>query len=88
MIEIEGMNRKEAINELVLGDKGLAKKIVEGDAAPFIDRSLKRGYYAKSVLGNKIPFEDSFFTYLSRGEQARETDRGRKRSGFQLQHHH
>ena len=70
LIEIEGINDREAINELVLGDKGLAKKIIEGDAAPFIDRSLKKGYYAKSVLGSKISFEGGFFTYLSRGVQA------------------
>lgn len=70
LLETDGMRNREAINKLVLGDSGLAKKVIEGDAAPFIERSLRRGYYAKSVLGNKIPFEDSFFTYLSRGEQA------------------
>ena len=70
LLEIEGMSGRETINELVLGDNGLAKKIIDGDAAPFIDRSLKKGYYARNVLGNKIPFNGSFFTYLSRGEQA------------------
>ena len=78
LIEIEGMNNKEAINKLVLGDNGLAKKVIEGDAAPFIDRSLKRGYYAKTVLGNKVPFDESFFTYLSRGEQAAKPAAGTK----------
>ncbi len=70
LIEIEGMSGREAINKLVLGDNGLAKKVIDGDAAPFIDRSLKKGYYARNVLEGKIPFNGSFFTYLSRGEQA------------------
>ena len=68
LLEIEGMSGREA--NALIRDKGLAEKIIDGDAAPFIDRSLGRGYHAKRVLGNTVPFEGSFFTYLSRAEQA------------------
>jgi type VI secretion system protein ImpL len=51
----------------LLGEKGYAKAFVEdGSAAPFVAKSLKKGYYAKRVKGLSLPFETGFFSFLNK----------------------
>lgn len=67
LVELQGLADEKAMNRLLLGDEGYAKKFIEGPAAPFVSRGLKTGYYAKKVLGENIPFESSFLSFLTKG---------------------
>ncbi len=59
----------EKIQKLV-GKTGYAKEFVEqGPAAPFVDIDINRGYYAKSVRGISLPFDDNFFAFLNKGAE-------------------
>jgi type VI secretion system protein ImpL len=66
--EAQGATGQHA-TQLLLGAEGLAWKFLKGPAAPFVGRSLQRGYYPKEILGGLIPFEASFFTFLVKGSQ-------------------
>jgi len=76
LVELQGVSGQQAINELLLGDGGFAKKFVEGPAAPFLNRSLKKGYYAKRVLGESIPFSDGFLSFLTKGARSAKPAQG------------
>ena len=67
LVEIQGVSDERTVNRLLLGQDGYAMKFVNGPAAPFVSRSLQRGYYAKKALGAWIPFESSFFSFLTKG---------------------
>ncbi len=69
LAETQGIEGPQA-QQALLGPEGLAWKFIKGPAAPFVTRSLQRGYYPKEALGGKIPFEASFLTYLAKGAQA------------------
>lgn len=69
LLEIEDMNNKREINNLLLGDNGLATDLIKADIAPFIGRSLKKGFFPRRVLGREIPFDADFFTYLTKGSK-------------------
>ena len=69
LAESQGATGQQAI-QLLLGTDGLAWKFLKGPAAPFVARSLQRGYYAKEVMGVILPFDVSFFTFLTKGAQA------------------
>jgi len=58
----------------LVGKNGYAKKFVEeGPAAPFVAIGLDRGYYAKSVRGFSLPFENTFFSFLNKGGEIPDT---------------
>ncbi len=67
LMEIQGVSDQKTINRLLLGEDGYARRFVGGPAAPFVSRSLRKGYYAKKALGEGIPFEESFLTFLTKG---------------------
>ncbi|WP_028321026.1 type VI secretion protein IcmF/TssM N-terminal domain-containing protein [Desulfatiglans anilini] len=67
LVEVEGISDLQRINELLLGDGGYALQYVKGPGAPFLGRSLDRGYYSKRVMGEAIPFEGAFLSFLTRG---------------------
>ena len=67
VVEIQGVSDQKTVNQLLLAEDGHAMKFIGGPAAPFINRSLQKGYYAKKVLGEGIPFEDAFFSFLTKG---------------------
>jgi type VI secretion system protein ImpL len=67
LVEIEGITNPEEINALALGEKGPAMDFVKGPVAPFIDRNLKRGFFARSVMGREISFKEDFLSYFTRG---------------------
>jgi type VI secretion system protein ImpL len=50
-----------------MGEGGFAKKFIKGPAEPFIRRNLKKGYYAKKVMGKPIDFNKYFLSYLTKG---------------------
>ena len=67
LVEIEGITSPEEINALALGEKGPAMDFVKGPVAPFIDRNLKKGFFAKNVMGREIAFKADFLSYFTRG---------------------
>ncbi len=67
LVEVQGVSDKKAVNQLLFGQDGYAMKFINGPAAPFVSRSLRKGFYAKEVLGRKIPFKASFFTFMTIG---------------------
>jgi type VI secretion system protein ImpL len=67
LVEVQGVSDKKLVNQLLFGQDGYAMKFINGPAAPFVSRSLRKGFYAREVLGRKIPFKDSFFTFITEG---------------------
>ncbi len=71
--EVKGMSNMREMNRLLLGQDGYALKFIEGPAAPFISRDLRKGLIPRYVLQKRIPFTDSFLDYFSRGVRPLET---------------
>jgi type VI secretion system protein ImpL len=62
---------KSELPAILLGPQGSARKFVEGPAAPFIDQSLARGYYARTAIDSRpLPFEAEFLNFMNRGYRA------------------
>ncbi len=55
---------------LLLGPDGFATRFLKSTAAPFVARSLSKGFYPRKVLGHQVPFEKGFFIFLARGVRA------------------
>jgi len=69
LAETQGATGQQAM-QLLLGPEGHVWKFLKGPAGPFVARSLQRGYFAKEALGGALPFEASFFAFLTKGAQA------------------
>jgi type VI secretion system protein ImpL len=67
LVEIEGISDQLNLKKILFVDPGYTASFVKGPAAPFIGRSLKKGYHARDVFGSSIPFEAAFFSFLNRG---------------------
>ncbi len=65
--EIDGVYDAKVLSGMMFGKDGVVNKFAAADIAPFITRSRKKGYYAKTIAGEKIPFDKSFFSFLTRG---------------------
>ncbi len=70
LVELEGISDQQSVNQILLGQEGLATEFVKGPAEAFLSRSLKKGYYAKKVLGERIPFSSSFLSFLTKGARS------------------
>ena len=70
LVEIQGVEDRRTLNQLLLGKGGLATGFAKSEAGPFLSRSLKKGYYAVEALGGRIPFETSFLRFLTKGAAA------------------
>jgi type VI secretion system protein ImpL len=70
LVEVQGAPDQNTLIELLLGQDGYAKKFVDGPAKPFIARSLKKGFHAKEVMGQSIPFDSYFFSFLTKGSRS------------------
>jgi type VI secretion system protein ImpL len=70
LVEVQGAPDQNTLIELLLGQNGYARKFVSGPAKPFLARSLKKGFYAKEVMGRSIPFDSSFFSFLTKGSRS------------------
>ena len=69
MVEIQDAAGQN-LAQLLFGSGGFATKFLKTTAAPFISRSLSKGFYPKKIMGRQIPFEKGFFSFLSRGVRA------------------
>jgi len=70
LVEVQGAPDTTTLMELLLGEDGYAKKFVDGPAKPFLARSIRKGFYAKELMGQSVPFDAYFFTFLTRGSRA------------------
>ena len=69
MLEVRDISRQN-VNQLLMGEDGFAREFIEGPAAPFIERSVQKGYYPIRVRERAVAFNESFLSYLNRGERA------------------
>ncbi|MGC9323791.1 MAG: type VI secretion protein IcmF/TssM N-terminal domain-containing protein [Desulfomonilia bacterium] len=69
LVEAQGISDYMKANEVLLGKDGFAVQFIQGPAGPFLSRDLKKGYFAKEVLGRKVAFSEDFLTYMTRGER-------------------
>jgi type VI secretion system protein ImpL len=67
LVEIQGVDDKSRLNELLFEANGFALHFLQGPAEPFISRNLKRGFYPKTALGRMLPFKSSFLSFLNEG---------------------
>ncbi len=67
LVEIEGVSDKSKINSLLFESGGYGLRFIQGPAAPFLKRSLKKGFYPAAALGRMLPFKKSFLTFLTEG---------------------
>lgn len=70
LTELQGISADRDIAQIMMGSDGLGTQFIKGAAAPFIERSLSKGYYARETLGLALPIDDDFFTYLSKSARA------------------
>ncbi len=70
LLELQDVSKDTNMAQVMMGSNGYASQFVKGPAAPFVARSLSKGYYAKKILAQEIPFEADFLPYLSKGAHA------------------
>lgn len=70
LLELQDVSADRDMAQVLMGSDGYATRFIRGPAAPFITRSLAKGYHAKNVMGQEVAFQPEFLTYLSRGAQA------------------
>jgi type VI secretion system protein ImpL len=69
LAEVRGASRENAADLLLGPDGHVWKFIRKGPAAPFLARSLERGYFEKNlrIMDTSIPFDPSFLAFLEKG---------------------
>lgn len=67
LVEVQDITDKTALNDELFLDDGYAIRFIKGPAAPFLGRSLKKGFYPKTALGKMLPFEKEFLDFLTDG---------------------
>jgi len=70
LMEVQEASDQRNMHQDLMGEGGFAIKFITGPAEPFISRSLKKGYYARKVMGRNIDFSEYFLTYLTKGARA------------------
>jgi type VI secretion system protein ImpL len=70
LVELQGLPDQRTAHQVLLGGEGFATKFAKGPAEPFVSRSVKRGYYGKKALGESIPFDPSFLSFMTKGARS------------------
>ncbi|MDH3884539.1 MAG: hypothetical protein OET63_10010, partial [Desulfobacterales bacterium] len=70
LLEVQGVSDRNELIKLLLDQNGYAKKFVKGPAKPFIASSLKKGFYDKEIMGQRVPFDKYFFPFLNKGSRS------------------
>lgn len=70
LLEMQSVSTEQDMAQLMMGQGGLANRFISGPAAPFVGRSLAKGYYAKTVNGLAVDLDKDFFVYLTKGARA------------------
>ncbi len=74
-VEIQGIQDRQKIKQLLLDQDGFATQFIKGPAAPFISRNPRKGYYAVTALDGQISFAPGFLDFLTRGVSVNRTSR-------------
>lgn len=74
-VEVQGINDKQKVLQLLLDQDGYAMQFIKGPAAPFLSRNPKKGYYAVTSLDGQIGFEPDFLDFLTRGVSVKRSSR-------------
>ncbi|BBO88779.1 type VI secretion protein IcmF/TssM N-terminal domain-containing protein [Desulfosarcina ovata] len=69
-LEVQDLPQDTNLNQLLMGSDGYATKFLKGPAAPFLERSRRKGYFAKKVDGLALDLDTRFLTFLTRGASA------------------
>jgi len=72
-----GVKDQRTSEKLLFGQDGIAVKFASGPAAPFLSRSGSKGYYAKEIMGNTLPFTASFLKFMTQGRVSQTTTRAK-----------
>lgn len=72
LLEVRDISRQN-VNQLLMGENGLARKFVDGEAGPFLARSPVKGYHPIQVRKKAVDFQKPFLSYLTRAERASRT---------------
>ncbi|MCJ8501796.1 type VI secretion protein IcmF/TssM N-terminal domain-containing protein [Desulfatitalea alkaliphila] len=70
LLELQDVSADRDPGQVLMGPDGLATRFLSQPAAPFITRSLAKGYHATRALDMELAFEPAFLAYLSKGAQA------------------
>ncbi|MEJ2038496.1 MAG: type VI secretion protein IcmF/TssM N-terminal domain-containing protein [Desulfosarcinaceae bacterium] len=70
LMELQGISADRDMAQVMMGQGGYAEQFIKGPAAPFISKSLAKGYYAKRILGQEVGFDKDFLSYLTKGARA------------------
>ena len=74
-VEIQGVEDKQKVLQLLLDQDGYAMQFIKGPAAPFLSRNPKKGYYAVTALDGQVAFEPDFLDFLTRGVSVKRSSR-------------
>ncbi len=77
LAETQGSTNQQTM-QLLLSQDGPVRKFYK-EQEHFIGWSLQKGYYSKESLGGVIPFDSSFFTFLSKGVRSQATALARQK---------
>lgn len=72
LLEVRDISRQN-VNQLLMGENGLVRHFVEGEAGPFLARSPVKGYHPLQVKKRSVGFHKPFLSYLTRAERASRT---------------
>ena len=67
--ETQGINDRHQVGMMLFGENGFVDRYNREFAGPFLSKSSKRGYYARTMREAGIPFTPDFFNFLSQGKQ-------------------
>ncbi|MCP4745888.1 MAG: type VI secretion system protein ImpL [Desulfobacteraceae bacterium] len=70
LMELQGISSDKDMAKVMMGSQGYANTFINGLGAPFINKSLSKGYHSKKTLDLDIAFHKEFFAYLSKGARA------------------
>ncbi|MCP4339040.1 MAG: type VI secretion system protein ImpL, partial [Desulfobulbaceae bacterium] len=74
-VEIQGVQDKQKVLQLLLDQDGYAMQFIKGPAAPFLSRNPKKGYYPLTALDGSVAFEPGFLDFLTRGVSVKRSRR-------------
>jgi len=74
-VEVQGIEDKQKILQLLLDQDGYAMQFIKGPAAPFLSRNPRKGYYAVTALDGQLAFEPAFLDFLTRGVNVKRSSR-------------
>jgi type VI secretion system protein ImpL len=67
LVEVQGVNDKSRLQDLLFDSSGFAVRFLQGPAEPFLGRNLEQGFYTKTAQGRPLPLKDIFLSFLTEG---------------------